>query len=606
MNMSAAIEALAEKYLGEYKVRNGQLVAKSCPFCHGGEHNDPDTFAIGLENGAYSCLRGGCNKTGSFRDLCNHFGETAPSIPNKITRQVKHYDRPKEEDLHPYTEEIRDYFALRCISEETMRAFHISSDEQGNIVFPFYRDGILTYVKYRKPRRHVKGDGPKEWQMANTESIPFGMDMVSFNKQLFITEGQMDAMSLYEAGITNVISVPCGVNNLDFITTCWDWLEKFREIVLFGDSDEPGMEMVNTLMQRLGEDRCRIPDEYPELIINGKPSGRPCKDANEILYCYGKEGLREVAESCKPVPVKGILNLADVPFIDPSQTPRIFTRVPALDNAIGGLSEGGLTIFSGKKGEGKSTLSGQILLNAIQQGYNVCAYSGELSAYKFLEWIMLQATENKYVSYKTDPRSGKNYACVAPEIQRRIKQWINNKFFLFDNSQVYEESTQDAIIKMFTVCARRNACKIFLADNLMCAMAGEEDELKAQANFSAKLKAFAVKYKVHVILVAHPRKQKADAVFTSDDIAGSNVIGNLADNIINVEKPNLRITKNRDFGELAYIECSFDPATRRIFQTSFGDRTSYGWDHEGIQIPEFQAAALPEFAIKDAKPAAPI
>lgn len=105
---------------------------------------------------------------------------------------------------------------------------------------------------------------------------------------------------------------------------------------------------------------------------------------------------------------------------------------------------------------------------------------------------------------------------------------------------------------------------------------------------------------------AHPRKQKADAVFTSDDIAGSNVIGNLADNIINVEKPNLRVTKNRDFGELAYVECSFDPATRRIFQTSFGDRTSYGWDHEGIQVPEFQAATLPEFAIKDAKPAAPI
>ena len=72
---------------------------------------------------------------------------------------------------------------------------------------------------------------------------------------------------------------------------------------------------------------------------------------------------------------------------------------------------------------------------------------------------------------------------------------------------------------------------------------------------------------------------------------------NLADNVLSIEKPNIRITKNRDFGITNLIECSYDPATRRVFQTNIGDRSVYGWNHEGITAPEFPASSLPEFAI---------
>lgn len=109
-------------------------------------------------------------------------------------------------------------------------------------------------------------------------------------------------------------------------------------------------------------------------------------------------------------------------------------------------------------------MNGQLLLNAIQQGYKVCAYSGELSAYKFLEWIMAQATESKYIGTKTDVRSGKMYANVDPEIQRRIKEWIDGKFYLFDNAYVDDATQQEAILKVFTICARRYGCKLFLVD----------------------------------------------------------------------------------------------------------------------------------------------
>ena len=606
--IAAAVLSLAEKHLGNFRIKNGQVKVDYCPFCKGGQNGDYDTFAIGLHNGAWNCLRGKCTKKkGSFKELADFFGEDASgvrSLGKMMTPTQKTFVKPNPDDLHEITDDIVTYFAGRRISEQTLKDFKIASDKDGNIVFPFYDDkDVLTYVKYRKPKKHRKEDGPKEWQMPNTQPILFGMNMVSFNKPLVICEGEIDCLSLYEAGCTNSVSVPSGCNNLDWINYNWEWLENFNQIIIFGDNDEPGLDMVSTLMKRLGEDRCMIPKEYPELIYEGKDYNRACKDANEILFAYGAETLKQMVDSCEPAPIKGILDLASVPFVDPASIPRIMTKIPELDHMIGGLEEGGVSVFSGKRGEGKSTLAGPFMLQAIQQGHSVCAYSGELPAYKFLEWIMLQATESKYISYKMDTRSGKNICFVSPVIQQRIKQWLSGKFFLYDNTVVQETSQTESILKVFEACARRYGCKLFLVDNLMSALTSADEENKAQAKFTAQLKAFASKYKAHVILVAHPRKEKADSVFSNDSVSGSSAITNLADVVINVEKSpkGIRVTKNRSFGVTGFIHCSFDPCNRRIYQSTTGDRVVYGWDHKDIPLPENPACTLDEFKVQDGR-----
>lgn len=599
-NIANKILNICDKHDIEYKVRNGQASFKYCPFCQGGDHSDEYTFFISLETGAFYCHRGSCEVKGNFNRFCDFFGEKPDTEYNfTFNQKNKIYKHPSEDDIKPLTDDIITYFAMRRISEDTLKAFKIGSDEKGNIVFPLYRDNKLLGAKYRKPQRRTKDNkDPKEWGFRDMEPILFGMDNISFNKPLYITEGQIDALSLYEAGIHNVVSVSMGCNNFDFIELCWDWLENFSEIVMFGDQDECGTAMCSMLAKRLGEDRCMFAPIYPAKIKDGKDFGVNCKDANEILLCYGPDKLYEIANSCQPVPVKGIINLAEVQFINPSTIPRIYTRIPQLDNAIAGLAEGSVTVFTGKRGEGKSTINGQLLLNAIQQGKKVCAYSGELSAEKFLEWIMLQATEEKYIGVETDTRTGKKFATVSTEIQTNIRKWIDGKFFLFDNANVDDAAQNEAILKVFTICARRYGCKVFLADNLMSALTSADEETKAQAKFAAALKAFAVKYKVAVILVAHPRKTKAGETLTNDDVSGSSAITNLADNVIAVEKPNLRITKNREFGICEFIQCNYNPANRRIYQANVGDRTVYGWNHEGIDIPEEQACKLDEFQIQ--------
>ena len=107
-----------------------------------------------------------------------------------------------------------------------------------------------------------------------------------------------------------------------------------------------------------------------------------------------------------------------------------------------------------------------------------------------------------------------------------------------------------------------------------------------------------MKFGVSVILVAHPRKRPANQAFDSEDVSGSAAITNLADIVMSIEKPDINVVKNREFGETPHIQCSYDPTTRHIFQTSTGDRIIYGWDHNGITPPEQLAAELEEFAIQ--------
>ena len=83
----------------------------------------------------------------------------------------------------------------------------------------------------------------------------------------------IDALSLYEAGARNVVSVPSGCSNLDWIDHCWNWLERFQTIILFGDNDEPGRKMIREVVRRLDESRCMIVEDSALGIQAAKAAG---------------------------------------------------------------------------------------------------------------------------------------------------------------------------------------------------------------------------------------------------------------------------------------------------------------------------------------------
>lgn len=542
------------------------------------------------------CKRGSCGVRGRFQTLAELKGETSSiqSSSSMYQKQEVQYVLPTT-TLNPPSDEVYSYFEKRKISKETVDAFKISTDEHGMIVFPFYVNGVNVFEKFRRPWKPKPTEKGKEWAFPGAKPVLFGMDACSFSRPLVITEGQIDAMSLYEAGIQNVVSVPSGCENLGWIENCYDWLERFKTIILFGDNDDPGRKMVQIVSKRLDESRCMIVDEYPK-----RPDGTPCKDANEILYFYGWSELVSMVESAKAIPIKGIIDLSTVVPYDPTTIPRIRTMIPSLDDALGGLIEGGVTVFTGKAGDGKSTLSGLLLLNAIEQGYNVCAYSGELRKEKFQEWINLQCAGSDYITLKYDPIRQKYIPVVPYVVQERLMDYYRGRFFLFDNNEIFEHNQAESIISVFTTAVRRYGCKLFLVDNMMTSLSDSDEETKAQGRFVNSLKKFANRYGVHVLIVAHPRKTKAGEQLRKDDVGGNSAIVNLADSAIVVERPNLRIIKNREGGVQKLIECCYCGDSRRIYQADCGDLNRFSWNKEGIRIftGELRADSLPEYQVQ--------
>lgn len=592
--MLNSIHDLISKHLTPYR-RSGhdEIRTLACPFCNGGDSEDTYTFSLNIETGNYYCFRGSCSASGGIEQLAAHFGEKIKGRNLKMnTKSSMQYKLPRTE-LHPLTPQILSYFASRKISEETLQTYGVSADKNGNIVFPFTLDKDLVYVKYRKPNPPSPRD-PKEWQESDTRPILFGMDLCDFSMPLVITEGEIDALSLREAGVTNVVSVPCGCENMKWIEECWDWLERFEQITIFGDNDPPGRQMTNRLVKRLGESRCKIVEEYPV-----KADGRECKDANEILCELDDLILLDALESAKEIPTRGLINLSKVIPVDPTTIPRIKTNVPALDEAIGGLREGAVTVFTGAPGHGKSTLAGLLLLNAIDQGHNVCAYSGELTSEEFQQWINLQAAGSDYITLKHDPVKDTMVPTLPQNVEQAIMDWYDGHFFIYDNQEIFEANQSESIIEVFTVAVRKYGCKLFLVDNLMTALSDTDEETKAQGRFVNALKRFANRFKVHVIVIAHPRKlAPGRTTLGQDDIGGNSATVRLAHSAIVVEKPNLRVIKARDSGHLKLIECCFCPDSRRIYQKDKGDKNNFKWNDGSISQPRIKACDRIEYAIQ--------
>ena len=329
---------------------------------------------------------------------------------------------------------------------------------------------------------------------------------------------------------------------------------------------------------------------------------RNCKTLDEFVSAYGSAHLLDILAGAEELPAYGILNLAQVARRDLRKVPRVLSRFPVLDRGIGGFFSGELSVWTGKRGVGKSTILGQLLLEAIDQGHTVCAYSGELPKEQFREWIYLQAAGPEHISYETDEATGKRLAMADPMTDRMISEWLDERFWLFD----LERNTRhdpETILKQFEYAKMRYNADVFLVDNIMSVDFdgfSDRDFNRVQSKFTQMLVTFSKRRGVHTHLVVHPRKSTSDtnSKVSSDDVSGSGDITNRADNVFFLTthaasdakgqpetKPMLQILKNRDFGARGQQWLDFDRKSRRFFPDRTGDANRpYGWDMAARQI----------------------
>lgn len=309
----------------------------------------------------------------------------------------------------------------------------------------------------------------------------------------------------------------------------------------------------------------------------------------DLMNSGGEKAVNRLLMGAVERNASGLLDIADVEHTDPMSVPTVLSGIKALDRSIGGFAAGELSVWTGKRGSGKSTLLGQILLEAISQGHNVCAYSGELSAWRFKQWTALQAAGPDHVELATDRYSGKSFYRVTENAMQKIDDWWRQRFFLYDN-KIAAASDENSILGVFEYAVRRYGCSVFLVDNLMTARfstSAERDFFRAQSNFTGRLVEFAKKFEVHVHLVAHPRKSQGN--LEADDVSGSGDITNRADNVFSLDRLSeqdaqvqgydaaLKVLKNRSFGETPHIGLCYDSATRRYRKPEEPDKR-YGWE----------------------------
>ena len=67
-------------------------------------------------------------------------------------------------------------------------------------------------------------------------------------KELYIVEGEIDVLSLYEIGIKNCISVPNGANDNDDVwANCEDYVSDVKKFYIATDNDQKGDDVAEKI-----------------------------------------------------------------------------------------------------------------------------------------------------------------------------------------------------------------------------------------------------------------------------------------------------------------------------------------------------------------------
>lgn len=570
------------------KPRGKELEFRFCPYCKGkGSKKDEKTFSINLETGQFKCFRASCGMTGNMITLARDFDfSLGKEIDNYYRPKKKGFGKPKEK-IVPKPPAVQ-YLQSRGISEEVCNRYEITTQtgKDNILVFPFYyTDGEMLFIKYRKTDFDKTKDLNKEWCQPNGTAILFGMKQCNMeNNRIIITEGQLDSLSVAEAGFENALSVPTGAKGFTWVPNCWDFVHKFSEIIVFGDYEKGKITLLEDISRRFRSLKVKHVREEDYL---------DCKDANDILRKYGREQIKKCIEQAVDVPIRHVIDLADVADVNPFDIAKLKTGFENLDKLLyGGLPFGGLTVMTGKSGLGKSTLASQVLLNAVDTGHKVFAYSGELTNSNFKSWMTYQAAGSQHVVDYQTKWGDKGYS-VSKTNKELISDWFRGKIKIYDENNLVEEETV-SLLKLTEEMIVRDGCDVILIDNLMTALdisdVLESDKYERQSKFVKSLATLAKVHNVLIILVAHMRKNNFGNGNGNDEVMGSGDVTNLASVTLMIDKDKesdsrvLKCWKNRLFGRVNtegwFVQ--YDERSKRIYEVKAELDKVYSWD-KGVQ-----------------------
>lgn len=451
--MQNDIETL-KKYLPDYLQSRGVDIQKAsrsntiCPVCKNGAktgcfHYYPDTQKV-------KCFS--CDFSGDIFDLiaqekgisnANAIKEARRMYGTKISKMKNKIKQPKTKQDYSFfflqAEKANDYRYLqsRGISPATQRHFHVgfvsnwrhqtkypeSTIPTPRVIIPRNRysymarfagtDEELLQIDSRmtNPKLNSKGEVP----LFNTEAL-------QHQGTIFIVEGEIDAMSIHEAG-----GIACGLCSVANRKLLLNYLKgstrSDQTFVLMLDNDEAGRKAQADLekdLQALGV--AYIAAEYPVGI----------KDPNQYLQ-EDREGLQQLVFSLQGQESisdfisneYNALSLLDY-FKTIEQQPKGFeakTGFAELDFQLGGGLHEGLYVIGAVSSLGKTTFVLQLADQIAASGQEVIFFSLEMSKY---ELVAKSISRHSFqIARKMKTQDGKRY------LARDTQQILNNRRYIF-------------------------------------------------------------------------------------------------------------------------------------------------------------------------------
>ena len=519
--------------LNELGITNNGKKKQFCPECHANRTDKRDkSLSVDWDKCIAHCHYCGKN---FFFGKTEKIGYAPKVVYQQPKPDMKGYKKPaKLTNEEPLDENMKQWFANRGIPAEVAELEGISKvcrkmPQTGKvekcIVFPYRVNGQLANRKYR--------DGAKHFMLeANAQLVPYRIDHIKETPECIITEGEMDALSFIVAGRDDVISVPNGAQkNLTYLD---DFIESHFEnkirIYIAADTDAKGLELRAELVRRFGEEKCRI-----------VTYGEGCKDANELLLQQGAEALRQAIAEAQEVPLEGIFTASDVKEELEALFEKGLQKGATLD--MGDLDDllsvevGRLMIVTGIPGDGKSEFLDEMAVRfSLKYDWRCAWFSPEnfpvtlhypkliekLVGKRFMKGLMKPMEFESAVGYLSH-----NFFDILPEEGYRV----------------------DTILEKAETLVRRKGIRVFILDPYNCLehqIPTGQSETQYISEFLEKLRSFARRRQVLVILAAHPTKMKRDPltkqfpVPTMYDISGSAAFFNKADFGISIERDRTR------------------------------------------------------------------
>lgn len=242
------------------------------------------------------------------------------------------------------------------------------------------------------------------------------------------------------------------------------------------------------------------------------------------------------------------------------------TSFSPLDNMLGGGFRGtSLNILTGVPGSGKSTIINQILAGAILEGNKAFLYSGELPEEDLMFWFNRTVANDYHIEEKTS-KKGKKYIDITDYSWNLISKWLKGKFKIYgSNSRANKEN----ILSVIEYLSINQDVKFFVLDNLMTFDIGESDkQYQQQKQLCLSLKQLAKKYKLVILLVAHPKKPAKGEKPNMYDISGASEIVGSADTVLRIER-----NKNEEDEEtkIIVLKNRWGGITNRAFNIYFNE-----------------------------------